>query len=242
MKKILLISGVLAALVFALLISGAVGADEAVNKVLRQGNSRHSAALYRYALNTYEKGLLDNPENEALNFNAAQTAYVLGEYQKAVEYYEKAEDCAEKYLNAGNIFFRAGESLEDDEQKLQCYLQALQFYYDGIVKYPQDVPLKYNYEALMEKIDVTSEDSEQSEEGEGDDGEEGEEQDGEEQNGEEGEEEQYNQGEEDEDENEEEDLDQEAIERILRMLENQEAENLKNNQEVVDGGDSKNDW
>jgi len=214
---------------------------------LRQGNSQHAAALYKYALNTYENGLLEDPENKALNFNAAQTAYVLGDYQKAVEYYEKAEDCAEKYLNAGNIFSKAGDSLEDEEQKLQCYLQALQFYYEGIIKFPQDVPLKYNYEVLMEKIELTSENSEQSDGGEEGEGEESEEQDGEERESEEGEdnEEQYNQGEEDEneeEETEEEDLDQEAIERILRMLENQEAENLKNNQEIVDGGDSENDW
>jgi len=248
-KKIILISGIAAVLLFAFLAAGIADGTEAVKKALWQGNRQYASALYRRALETYETGLAANPENEALNFNAAQTAYYLGEYQKAAEYYEKAGGSVEKYINAGNIFFRAGDALEDEEQKAQCYMQALQIYLEGIIKFPQDVPLKYNYELLKEKIEITSEETERDDSEPGEEGEEGEEsekgENSEQNDGEEGEElEEGEEGEESEEaeEGEEEDLDREAIERILRMLENREAENLKNNQEIISGGDYGNDW
>lgn len=219
MKKIVLISGIIAVLLSALLLLGA-----------------------------------DN-DDKIKNFNAAQAAYRLGEYEKALEYYEKAEDCAEKYLNSGNIFFKAGDALEENEQKTQCYIQALQIYAEGINKFPRDVPLKYNYEILKEKTEATPENSEDTDQENTDpsDGEEGEEeeQDSEEnqEDGEDGEEqgseqqEEYSEGEEGEEgETNNRELDEEAIGRILQMLENQEEESLKNNREIVSGGKGQNEW
>ena len=228
MKKIMIVSGILAAVLFVSLLAGANN-DETAQKALRRGNREYEKSSYGNALETYGAGLSASPENGVLNFNAAQAAYSLGQYEKAVGYYGKAEDCPEKYLNAGNIFFKAGEATEDEEQKMQLYLQALQLYHEGIIKFPQDLPLKYNYDLLLEKIELIPEDSEQEDaEGEQGDGESGDDEQQEAYEGEDG--------------DDEPDLDQEAIERILQMLENQEEESLKNNREVVGGGDGKNEW
>ena len=240
----------------------------------------------------------------ALNFNAAQAAYLLGDYEKAIKYYENAEDCVDKYLNSGNILFRAGNAAEDANQKAQCYSKALQFYREGIIKFPQNVPLKYNYEtvkALLDEIQKDNESSNKDEnsdqnekekenESEGENGNqketqgENQENQGQENQNQESQD-QKNQGQESQDQESENgesaqnkedensgqeentgsaqdkdqegndkqqnasysedgeyDPDQEAIERILAVLEAQEQESLKNNQEVVGGKGGKYDW
>ena len=252
MKKILISSGIIAVCLLIFIFTGAADMDDSVKKALRQGNKYYASAGYKSALRVYETGLAANPESKALNFNAAQTAYLLGEYKKAVEYYEKGEDCVEKFLNVGNIFFKAGDAVEDEEQKAQYYMQAMQLYYEGIIKFPQDVPLKYNYEKAKEKVKEFSENQEQenNESGEGEEGEEQENENAEEQENQEGQEQESDENQESEeqeaynreDDENESDLDREAIERILEMLENQEEESLKNNQEIINKGDNKNGW
>jgi len=270
MKKVLWISGIITLLLLVLLLTGIAGADGEVKKALTQGNQEYESANYEEALNAYEKGLIASPENQTLNLNAAQAAFALGKYDKAIEYYGKAKDNLEKFLNAGNICYWAGEAAEEPEQKAQFYGMALEIYLEGIVKYPENVPLKYNYETVKEKLDELSEEmeqqnSDQSEDGESQEGEsqEGESQEGEQQDAEgaeasEGEEQNLDEaksaeategqeGDEDKQEagslnDEEENPDMEAIERILSYLESQEEEGLKNNQEVIRGNNGKGDW
>jgi len=300
MKKFLLISGIITFAFFIVMLTGFSAQDDAVKKAMRQGNQMYESAVYQEALELYETGLNASADNIALNFNAAQAAYLLGEYERAVDYYEKSGDNVEKYLNTGNTFFMIGNFLEESEQKLQCYLQALKYYYDGIVLFPQNVPLKYNYEVVKELADdllknMDQENNDQNS-GDGDENqEEGEQSQGESSDGQDqdesaseqdqaessdAQEQEGSAAEQDEDESSAEqsqaeegenagedensareddegqdnerdayqqddeviELDQEAIERILRMLESQEQESLKNNQEVKKGKDGKNGW
>lgn len=165
MKRILIISGVVTGLLLSLTLAGWADADDRVNKALDQGNAQYVSQKYDGALSTYEEGLKAKPESKTLNFNAAQAAYVLGDYEKAAQYYEKALECKDKYLNAGNIFFRMGDAGQDVNQKAQCYTQALQIYKEGIMKYPQDVQLKFNYELVKEKLDALMKEMEQENDG-----------------------------------------------------------------------------
>ena len=161
MKKALLISGVIAILLLSLLLAGWADTDDAVKRALRQGGRLYSASEYAPALESYEAGLIANPDNKDLNFNAAQSAYKIGDYEKAAGYYDKSDDCAEKFLNLGNIYFKAGEAAADQNQMAQFYTQAVQTYREGITKFPQDVPLKYNYELAKEKLEELLENMQQ---------------------------------------------------------------------------------
>lgn len=273
MKKILYMSGIVTILLLPLLLSGWADTDDTVKESLRQGNRRYESADYAEALKLYETGLAASPENKTLNFNAAQAAYILGEYEKAIEYYEKAGDNTDKFLNAGNICFRTGDTVQDINQKAQYYSQALQIYMEGITKFPQDVPLKYNYELVKEKLEELLPDMEQENNEQGEGGEESQEQENtenaggdqgqESENAEASQENQEQDSDQDENSNDEQSQsqegddgqqgsyaqndgeeapDQETIERILQMLEAQEEESLKNNQEVVGGNEGKNGW
>lgn len=283
MKRLVWISGTAAALLLVLLLTGWADADGRARNALRQGNAQYAVAQYEAALAHYEAGLETSPDSGALRFNAAQAAYMLGDYAKAAELYENAGDSVDKYLNAGNIFYWAGGAAEDANAQAQCYAQALAIYHAGITLYPQNIPLKYNYETVQALLEELMEEMEQESEGEGEDGDDASET-GEQGEGQgEGDQSQDSQGEESEgaenaegeqddgserdqsaeqeeqsgdaqDEGQEdgqeayaqeegpEGPDQEAIERILAMLESQEAESLKNNQGVVGGKDETNGW
>lgn len=251
MKKVLWISGIFAGLLLPLVWIGWTNADKAASQALRSGNVQYEEGRYAEALETYVMGLESMPEHQALNFNAAQAAYQLGEYTQASEYYDKAAASIDKYLNAGNSLYRAGEVAEDDNQRLQYYNQALQIYKEGIINYPHDVQLKFNYEFVKQKLDELSEQIQK-------DDPEDQQNDQEQNNMEENEQEQNNQqnedtndqqnGERNDEQNEdmqspgEEDQTREAIARILDMLASEEEESLKNNQGVVRGRDDKYGW
>ncbi|MCL2111635.1 MAG: hypothetical protein FWH32_05245 [Clostridiales bacterium] len=160
----------------------------------------------------------------------------------------ESEGSIDDFLNEGNAYYRLGDAAEDIEQKIGLFAMALKTYEEGIIEYPQNVPLKFNYEFVKKKLEELLDAMEQ--EGEGEQGE------GDESEGEQGEGEQGDEGAEDESdgaemmegdespesEDGEEDPDMDAIERILAMLESQEQENLKNNQEVKEGRDGGNAW
>jgi len=92
-------------------------------------------------------------------------------------HFKKAPDSVDKYLNAGNASFRMGESESDPNMKAQHFLAAMNEYMDGIKKYPQDMPIKYNYETAKEKLKELANESQSDQKGGGEDsGEQGDEQ------------------------------------------------------------------
>jgi|GEM_PF-1471679 len=291
MRKVVLISGAVTAVLLIFLLTGMAGRDDTIKASMRRGNSQYAAGDYKKSLASYEKGLAKDSKNKMLNFNAAQSAYLSFEYEKAAEYYEKSADSTDKFLNWGNIFFRSGDAIGsilaeqaenpetaaaspeteglDVNQQLQTYASALKIYQDGMIKFPQNVPLKYNFESVKQKIDelienMDPQEGEQGESQENSEGSEGEEQEssqsgeegfeGEEQeasqageDSEEGEEQEASQaGEENEEsEDNEEAMNMQEVERILQILESQEQESLKNNQEIkesVGGKEGKYAW
>jgi tetratricopeptide (TPR) repeat protein len=264
MKKIVIISGAAAIVLSALLFSGMAEADDAAI-ALRSGNRFYTSGEYEAALSAYGAGLLSNPENERLNFSAGQAAYMLGQYETALGCFEKAGNSLDRFLNMGNAAYRLGEKNEDIEQKLGCFALALETWIEGIEKYPKDVQLKFNYEFVKKKIeDLLAAAKQEGEEGEGEEGEkqegegegagagEGEGQEGEDKSAEseegEGQENvEKNAGSEEGEgaeasEGDEQTVTREEIERILAMLEAQENESLKNNQEAVQGKEGKYAW
>ena len=152
MKKIFAASALLVIIFIVLYLTGAVDLKNTINKSLIEGNRLYSEEQYSEALASYQKGLSKDPGHDKLNYNAAQVSYMLQNYEQAAEYYGKAVEKVDTYINWGNSYFNAGESLEDINQKLQFLMQALETYKQGILKYPENVELKFNYEFTGKKI------------------------------------------------------------------------------------------
>jgi Ca-activated chloride channel family protein len=236
MSKFVCITGIIAIALLLLLLTGV--ADDREKISLRQGNKQYSSAMYGDALSSYEAALELNPESESLNFNAAQAAYLSGDYRKASLYYEKSPDHIDKYLNSGNIHYKIGRAQEDPAEKAQMYLQALEMYKTGMIKYPYDVPLKYNYEFVKSLVEEFLSEMEMAMAMEG--GEEGEEE-GEEGDGQEGSRGRGRERERYRDFNWD-GPDPEALARILEWLESHEEESLKNNRDIERRRGAINGW
>ena len=230
MKKLFYISGSLAAILLILFLIGAINFSKSMkDTALTEGNRLMESGRYQEAFEVYENGLKEYPQDPELSYNAGQALYSMGDYSRAAEYYGKSSlSTPERYLNMGNC------SLKQND-----YGQAVERYKQGILEFPQDVSLKYNYEYALEKISQREQqDGDEGEEQSGEGEEQGSGEEGEEQDGSEGEE-QGGEGEEQgsgEDEEQgdiegaaEEKQARSVIENALEALEKQEAESLKNN-------------
>lgn len=151
-------------IIFLLLfITGVIDFENTAAKSLIEGNTLFDAGDYGGAVEAYSKGL-EKSDDRKLNYNAAQACYLTGNYQQAVDYYGKGTERPDMYLNAGNANLKLGEGMEDANQKLQYYARALEVYKQGILKYPENVPLKFNYEYVLNMIDELQQNEQQNNE------------------------------------------------------------------------------
>lgn len=166
MKKLFWASG-LFVLVFAILfLTGILDIRHTVARAFAEGNRLYENEAYDEAENAYNTGLHKEPENPLLNYNAGQACYRQGVYDQALEYYQKSADSIDRFLNAGNSAYRLAESIEDVNQKRQHYAAALEFYRQGILAFPENVELKYNYEFVLEKLKQFQDENQQDQQNE----------------------------------------------------------------------------
>lgn len=142
MKKISLISGLLIITMLIMFLTRTIDFNNSIKKSINKGNQFYTSKNYDKALQIYKYGLAENPEDPVLSYNAGQAAYLMGDYEQAITYYNKSSDKLDKYLNLGNSNF-----------KMQQYQPALEIYKEGILKFPQNIDLKYNYEFVKNKIE-----------------------------------------------------------------------------------------
>ena len=100
-------------------LTGILDYGNTKNSMIKEGNLLYAAGQYEQALEAYKKGLEKNKDDAVLNYNSGQASYRLQEYRQAVEYYGKAKDTVEKYMNLGNASLKLGEEISDNNQKLQ---------------------------------------------------------------------------------------------------------------------------
>lgn len=91
-------------------------------------------------------------------------------YGQAVRSCGTAEGSAAWYLGEGNVSLRMGDEAPDPGEKTRHYAQALETYREGIVRHPQDVPLKYNYETALRRIEDLLENGEPESREQGEEG------------------------------------------------------------------------
>ena len=153
MKKCFYISVILTIAAVVLLLTGMVSFGSGIGAAIAQGNRHYREGDLQKALDSYAGGLAGAPQDAVLNYNSAQACYSLKDYGQAMGYYDKAGiKKADKYLNMGNSCLRQADASGDENQKQQLYQQALQAYMKGILEFPQEISLKYNYEYVKEKL------------------------------------------------------------------------------------------
>jgi len=251
------------------ILTGFLPNNQLENKYLKEGNKAFINQDYDQALETYSLGLEKAEAKNNLTNNIGLAEMKKEDYINALEHLEKESG---NYILRGNANYYLGESQQNIKEKIKFYELAIDEYKQGIINEPRDLELKYNYEFVLDKLEQSKEEADNQEENQdqneenqeegqdqqSQDGDEEESQDQQSQDntGEEEAENQENQEQQSQDEEPEDeqgkqgDIGEEAInpedsgvQQILRLLERQESESLKNNQEVKNtGGEDAYDW
>jgi Ca-activated chloride channel family protein len=200
MRKVFIVSGVMLTILLVPFLFGVFDFGNGVRKYILEGNSHYAAGEYDNALEAYKTGLDREPESKKLGYNSGQVSYILKDYQQAANFFVNSSDNEDKYMNWGNSLLRLGNEATDDTLKFRCYSQALEVYKQGILSYPENMELKYNYEYVLDKIGMMDNKNEnqqdrESEDQQNNDGEDQQNQDGENQQNQEEESQDQNGGE-----------------------------------------------
>ncbi len=164
MKIASALSGLLVVVLLILFFTGTIAFENGVYESIVKGNRLFAANNYEQALDAYNTGLSKNAENSKLNYNSGQASYRLNKFEDASKYYAKAFETPDKYLNSGNSSLKLADAASDDAQKQQYLMQALETFKQGIIAFPENIPLKYNYEYVKNKLGDQQNDNEQNQE------------------------------------------------------------------------------
>ncbi|GKX29093.1 hypothetical protein SH1V18_15730 [Vallitalea longa] len=160
MKKISFVSGILILIMLVLFMTGVLDFNNSIKKAITDGNRLFAASNYGKASKVYEKALTEESDDEILNYNLGQTSYALEDYEKAIDYFAKSSTKIDRYLNSGNSSYKLADGIDDMKQKMDYLNQALETYKNGIIIFPENVEIKYNYEFVKSKIDELNKNNE----------------------------------------------------------------------------------
>jgi tetratricopeptide (TPR) repeat protein len=137
-------------------VPGAAHAQGGHTKV-QEGNQLYTEEKYDEASTKYRDALVDNPESSIINFNIGDTQYKIGNFEEALQHYQKstgADDLllqSKSYYNIGNTLYRLGKLPES----IQAYEKALKLN-------PDDDEAKYNLEYVRAKLKNDAEKQQQN--------------------------------------------------------------------------------
>lgn len=136
-----------------IILSGFKAYNNRLERDIQAANELFQEGKYIEAGEIYRNLLLKKPEDERLNYNLATVYYKTGGYQEALEFFQKGPESPEKYVLMGNICYEIGEAALEPAEKVALYQEALQYYKDGMLNFPREIGLKYNYEYVIEKLE-----------------------------------------------------------------------------------------
>ncbi len=256
-KQIIITIGTIILLIIIGLLSGILPKNESIVKVIKMGNKAFISEAYQEAYDIYNSSPKEE-QNHILTNNLGLTEIKLEKYEEALLHLNATDD---NYILRGNANYYLGKNNQNPKEMIKYYDKALLEYKQGIMAKPEDIELKFNYEFVKNEMDQLKEQEQQQENQEQKDGNENQEnnnQSGEQDSNEEeqsqnqeqkeSQEAEHNEAEnqqnsENQEKAEEEPQDESEIAQILYLLEQQEADSLKNNQEIKKSeGDEQNDW
>jgi tetratricopeptide (TPR) repeat protein len=114
---------IFAALAFTAFLAACTDKKAEAHKLVKSGIIKLYQSNYSEALDDFTKAAEYDPENPEIWYNIGNVHMNLKDYQKAIEYYNKAigikEDYADAYYNRGLIKFYMGEpDLACDDWKI----------------------------------------------------------------------------------------------------------------------------
>jgi tetratricopeptide (TPR) repeat protein len=135
---------------------------------VKKGNALYNDEKYGEALKRYEKAWEKNPESDVINFNVADALYKRGDYQKAIEHFQKAllsqdDSLRQQALyNLGNAEYKYGISHKEEhpQRAVSLLREALRHYERSLEIDSRDEDARFNYEFVKKKLERLKEEIE----------------------------------------------------------------------------------
>jgi Ca-activated chloride channel family protein len=102
---------------------------------IKDANELYKKGKYKEALSAYTEAGAENPQHPVLNYDIGNVLYKIGRFENAIEKYNVASALNSSIYNIGNSLYKM--------KKLQ---EALAAYKQAIIKNPDDLDAKFNYE------------------------------------------------------------------------------------------------
>ena len=155
---------VLLALVFVLSVGSITYAwwlyqIESGNRAARKGEHLAAAEIYHIAEAPFRRlpwlAHLLRDDYQRLTFNQVRLLYTNGQDEEVLEKLEEGlrrapflAESAEYSFWLGNVFLRRAVQTRDPEEKLKALQASVEEYEKGLMAWPEDWDLKYNYELV----------------------------------------------------------------------------------------------
>ncbi len=166
-KKIRNIIGIVLVVLIGLVIWSMerVVTAESKSKYKHLGIAEYEKGNYQEAIELYNKGLKNNPDDACLFNNRGLTYYSLEQYKKAISDYDKAielkSDFTDAYYNRGLAYFRKGSSynLEPRKRAIDDFTKVTELdpdyvdaYYNRAVSYTEQIHYHHKYSTIPPKF------------------------------------------------------------------------------------------
>ena len=127
----------------------------------RQAKKAYEKNDYQAAADTYQKGLMKNPESDVLNYGMGTTLYKQEKYPEAIQHLEKSllsnnpDLQSWAHYNLGNAYYRDGIHQENMNlpQTVQQLEKSLEQYSGALKHNDKDEDAKYNYEFVKKELE-----------------------------------------------------------------------------------------
>jgi Ca-activated chloride channel family protein len=134
-------------------------ADELYSKN-KEAAKHYDKGIYDEALKSYDKLILEFPQEPKLKMNKGSAQYKLGDFDKADESYNSATSTKDKkaladlYYNLGNTQYMKADRMasQGDNKAMDKYKAALEDYIKSLDIRPSDKDAKWNVQLVQKKM------------------------------------------------------------------------------------------
>jgi len=138
---------------------------ESKSKYKHLGITEYEKGNYQEAIELYNKGINNNPDDACLFNNRGLAYYSLEQYKKAISDYDKAielkPDFTDAYYNRGLAYFRKGSyyNFEPHKKAIEDFTKAIELkpdfvdaYYNRAVTYTEQIHYHHKYTTIPPKF------------------------------------------------------------------------------------------
>ncbi len=172
-EKLLKMNKLILTYLVAFLAFPFAGSTQAKEKIeLNDGVAQYERGKYKDAQTKFEKAYAENPNYARALYNAGNSAYLSGNFDTAMIYYndyaqkvDNKNEIAKAHFNIGNANLQKAKNAEANPETMSTaqsyYKEAINSYKQSLKNNPNDIEAKYNLTYALDKLKKNQEQQQQ---------------------------------------------------------------------------------